>query len=300
METGKILLVEDSISQRAFLKSLVSEGGYDVADAENGVKALEYLKEHNTNLPDIVISDIMMPEMDGHELSLMIKKLYPSILIIILTSDTDDDTLIKSFDSGATDYQSKPVKKIELLIRISNLLRIKKAEDTLHLALTKMELLANTDALTGVPNRRHILKELEKAIYTSKRYSLPLSLVEFDIDHFKSVNDHFGHLAGDEVLVKICSFIKQNLRQSDIIGRYGGEEFLIILPNVSIEGAIAVVTKCLDSIKNLSFESAPGRQITFSAGISQYNGQHKLDEFIAIVDSLLYKAKNNGRNRIET
>ena len=306
MKSATILIVEDSETQKIMLQTTLEKNGYTAAVSKDGVEALEYLNNSDYPLPDLIISDIIMPNMNGYELCSTIKNEFSSIFTILLTATKDNEALKKSFNAGAIDFLKKPFKQEELLIRVNNVLRIKKAEDSLKEA---MELLAEnneflrelstTDVLTRLSNRRHLIMSLKDKIYDAERYSTPLCVILFDIDHFKKVNDTYGHLCGDEVLKKISTVFLQSMRASDIAGRYGGEEFLLVLPNTSLEKGIQVAKTLNERIKELTFDSIPDAKITISGGVCEYNKEIKYEHLLSRVDDLLYVAKNNGRDRVE-
>ena len=302
---ANVLIAEDSMTQALTLKNSLENEGYSVALAKDGVEAVDYLKNDDFLLPDLIISDIIMPNMDGYQLCSEVKKSFDKIFIIMLTGSGDEEALKKSFQSGAMDFLEKPFNQTELLLRVKNVLRIKRAENLLKKTMDQLaennkmlKKLSTTDELTGLANRRHLINSLKEKIYDAGRYSTPLSIILFDIDFFKNINDNYGHLVGDDVLKKISSVFLKNKRISDIIGRYGGEEFLLILPNTLQQDAVNVAENLRKQIKNLVFESVD-RPITISGGVCAYNKEVKYEHFLSKVDDLLYTAKDNGRNRIE-
>ncbi len=305
MSTSNILIVEDSITQRLMLQNTLEGKDYNVEVAKDGLEALNYLKNCN-KLPDLIISDIIMPNVDGYELCLKIKQLYHEIFIILLTGNSDEEALQKSFHSGAVDFLEKPFNKTELLLRVKNVLRIKKAEDLLKNAMEELEKKNKTlkkqsitDELTGLVNRRHLIQKLNDEMYGAERYSTPLSIILLDIDYFKKINDSYGHLVGDEVLARVALMFKEHLRQTDVIGRYGGEEFLIILTNTPLENGVKVAKNFNSYIKKLKFRNMPDNIVTLSGGVCEFNNEIRCEDFLSRVDDLLYVAKNNGRDRIE-
>ena len=305
MSASNILIVEDSATQRLMLLNTLEEKDYNVKIAKDGLEALNYL-ELCKKLPDLIISDIIMPNVDGYELCSTIKQLYKEVFIILLTGNSDEEALQKSFDAGAVDFLEKPFNKTELLLRVKNVLRIKKAEDLLKKAMDQLEenntILKKqsiTDELTGLVNRRYLIKNLKNKMYIAERYSTPLSIILFDIDYFKKINDTYGHLVGDEVLVQVALMFKNQMRKTDIIGRFGGEEFLLILPNTTLENGIKVAQNLNNQIKKLKFKNMPDYIVTLSGGICEFNNEIRCEDLLSRVDDLLYVAKNNGRDRIE-
>ena len=303
-QKANILIVEDSKTQAIILKRVLLKKGYQVNVAVNGVEALEYVNT-TLNSPDVIITDLNMPEMDGFQLCKTLKKTHPDTFIIVLTANEDNTSLKESFDSGAIDFLNKPINEVELFVRIKNVLRIKNAETKLKETLVLLsknnkilEQLSITDPLTKLYNRKHLTEKLDQYIAHSLRYKNKLSIAMLDLDHFKAVNDTYGHSAGDEVLVKISDIFTRKTRETDIVGRYGGEEFLIITPETSSLDCYTLLKNISNELSNLRFSFDENYKLTFSAGIKQFNGE-SIDQFQNNADQLLYKAKENGRNRIE-
>ena len=299
-----ILVVEDSKTQAILLEKTLRLEGYSVFVEENGIKALEVLSDGKFK-PEIVLTDLNMPEMDGLHLCRVIKKLYPDIFVIVLSANDDIESLRESFEAGAIDFINKPLNEVELDVRLKNVLRIKSAENDLKMALKKLtdqnkklDRLAVTDGLTNVYNRKYLHEALEQQVQFAERYRTDLSICMFDLDHFKKVNDIYGHTAGDEALISFAQVLKNHTRKTDIVGRYGGEEFVVIAPNTSILDFYNVVEKLLDETRGLRFKFNEDYQLTFSAGIAKYNNENA-DHFIRRADDLMYKAKMSGRNRLE-
>ena len=303
-QKANILIVEDSKTQAIILKRVLLKKGYQVNVAVNGVEALEYVNT-TLNSPDVIITDLNMPEMDGFQLCKTLKKTHPDTFIIVLTANEDNTSLKESFDSGAIDFLKKPINEVELFVRIKNVLRIKNAETKLKETLSLLsknnkilEQLSITDPLTKLYNRKHLTEKLDQYIAHSLRYKNKLSIAMLDLDHFKAVNDTYGHSAGDEVLLKISDIFTRKTRETDIVGRYGGEEFLIITPETSSLDCYTLLKNISNELSNLRFSFDENYKLTFSAGIKQFNGE-SIDQFQNNADQLLYKAKENGRNRIE-
>jgi len=300
---NKILIVDDNKINLLIAEKLLLKYDYIIETALSGEEALSKLKATDF---DLIIMDIMMPGMDGFETCSKIKELNPSVLIIMLTGLTDDDALRKSFASGAVDFIKKPIHKMELDVRIKNALRIRNTEKSLQEALTKLEaknklleILADTDGLTNLYNHRYLINTLSHNINLVKRYSYSLSIIMFDIDHFKQVNDIHGHIMGDIILKSIADIFRKNLRNVDIVGRYGGEEFLVILPNTKIQGCIKAAELLRRQVKKIISNEHSNIPVTISGGACEYKDDYALSSFLSTADKLLYKAKENGRDRIE-
>ena len=301
---NKILIVDDNKINLLIAEKLLLEYDYQIETATSGEEALSKVLASRF---DLVIMDIVMPGMDGYEACVKIKDQDPYVLVIMLTGLTDDNALHKSFASGAVDFIKKPIHKMELYVRVKNALKIRNAEKSLQKTLAKLEeknrlleVLADTDGLTGLYNHRYLINILSYNMNIAKRYSSPLSIIMFDIDHFKYVNDTYGHITGDKILKLVASTFSDYLRNVDIVGRYGGEEFLIILQNTNLKGCIKAAELLRKQIeKKVITERGNNITITISGGVCEYKIGYNLPSYISTADKLLYTAKKNGRNRIE-
>jgi two-component system, cell cycle response regulator len=304
---AKVLLVEDDPIQAESAKDLLRNAGYDVTLAIDGVSAIKYVK---TTKPDIILLDVVLPGLDGYEVCrwLKLEESTRGIPVIMLTIKKELSDKISGLHIGADDYLPKPYNELELNARIYASLRTKALQDELKTKnkqledlLYKVEYMAITDVLTGLYNRRRFHDVLAKEFERSKRYASPFSLVFMDVDHFKSVNDGYGHLMGDKVLSDLASIIKKNIRDIDTAARYGGEEFTAILPSTTKEAALHVAERIRKSIEKHVFPEMPGRTITISIGISGIPDKKidNEDTLIRSADIALYRAKQTGRNRTE-
>lgn len=305
MAKAKILLVEDDPIQAAATKDILQNAGYDVALAIDGISAIKSVK---TNKPDIILLDVILPGLDGYDVCrwLKIEESTRGIPVIMLTIKKDLSDKISGLNIGADDYLPKPYNELELNARIYASLRTKALQDELRTKnkqledlLCKVEYMAITDVLTGLYNRRRFHDVLAKEFGRSKRYSTPLSLIFMDIDHFKSVNDEYGHLMGDRVLGELASIILKNIREIDTAARYGGEEFTVILPNTKKEDVVCFAERMRISIEKHVFPDIHDRTITVSIGISGIPDTEidTEDKLIRHADAALYRAKQAGRNR---
>jgi len=274
-----VLVVDDSAAMLKYYKSLLEKIKFNVFTAKNGLEALNIINENNI---DLVVSDLNMPIMDGEKLLINIREKFKvnELPVVIISSDGEKEKFIKTLKLGATDFLKKPFLREEFIIRINNIMEIYDNMKTI-----KKQTL--TDPLTEAYNRLFLEEKLESmfGVYENK------SVAMLDIDHFKKINDTYGHQMGDLILKDFVKTIKNSIRKTDITVRYGGEEFLIFMPNTSKEEAKIVtykIKKNISPVENISY--------TFSAGIADEG--ETLAEMIQIADERLYKAKKEGRNRI--
>jgi diguanylate cyclase (GGDEF)-like protein len=298
--TNFLILIVDDITQNiGLLVDILESVGYSTTFAKNGKQALERVELAN---PDLILLDLMMPEMDGIEVCKILKSdpQYSHIPIIFLTASSEDSHLIEAFEKGAVDYVTKPFKIPELLARVKTHLDLKRTQDELKKAYAEMEKLATTDPLTNINNRRSILACGEQEFERYQRYKCQFSVIILDIDHFKKVNDNYGHDVGDKVLVKVAHLLQKSIRIVDQIGRFGGEEFLIILPKSSLKDAILVAERLRKSVEQLSFNTSdPSFKVTISLGVDSCQAtDENIDQIIKRADQALFVAKDNGRNQV--
>lgn len=282
-----ILAVDDKKENLDVLLDILDD--FDVIPVTSGEKALEIMEQEEVSL---VLLDIVMPNMDGYEVCKILKSRLQTknIPIIFTTAKTDEESISKAYQAGANDYVSKPLKRSEVIARIQTQLKLKKT-------IEELEYLASRDTMTGVYNRRKFF-ELSKPIFD--QYDTNLFIAMLDIDHFKKVNDTFGHDAGDLVIKQIAKTVSDMLPQHSVFARIGGEEFVAICIEESVENIVRI----FDDIRNviaLSSVDYNGHQINFtiSNGIAQKNGSvTSIDDLIKQADIALYDAKNSGRNKI--
>ncbi len=307
MARAKILVVEDDPLQAKEILEILDKTGYETIVANDGIDAI---KKATKIMPDLILLDVIMPGLDGHEVSrwLKLEESTKGIPIIMLTVKKELTDKITGLQIGADDYLPKPYNELELNARIYASLRTKALQDELRLKnkqledlLYRVECMAVTDLLTELYNRRKFHEVLANEIERTKRYSTPFSLFMIDIDHFKSVNDNYGHQVGDDVLKEIAQIILSNIREIDTAARYGGEEFMVILPNTQKLDARNVAERIRTSIEKNRFFGVKNNNITVSAGISGMPSKNinTEDELIRCVDFALYRAKQYGRNRTE-
>ena len=289
----KILVAEDDpISQRVVQANLL-EWGYEVTVASDGSEAWAIMRQEES--PSLVISDWMMPGMDGLTLCRKIRRMERPgyIYFIILTAKKG---VVEALEAGADDFLTKPFNPEELKYRI----RI--GERILNLERRILEL-ANTDMLTGLLNRRAFMEKIRQEISRTQREKRPLSLIMADIDHFKRINDAYGHQAGDLVLQRFAEQLTASTRPYDFTGRYGGEEFIVCLPGTGRSGAGSIAERIRRQTEDMEImlpdESGPIR-ITASFGTASHEEGPRVDVDLLIkrADEALYRAKRGGRNRV--
>ncbi len=289
----KILVADDSEITRFKLESILSSWNYDVVQAIDGAEAWTILQQDETI--QIAILDWLMPGLSGIDICKNIREQKERIYTytIILTSRNNIDDIILGLKSGADDYLIKPYHTQELKAR----LQVGERIITLQNNLFNM---ANHDSLTGVLNRRSIIKKCDTELNRSKRKSVITGIIMADLDHFKQINDLYGHQAGDAVLVECTQRIQQELRSYDSLGRYGGEEFLILTPDTNPKDILKHAERIRQSISNSLFHYQENViPVTMSMGVATSDDNHyESDTLIRLADDALYEAKEKGRNRI--
>ncbi len=294
-----ILIIDDSSTIRQGIHLVLRQARlfdnyYEAPSAREGLKVLEEKKI------ELVVCDIVMPGMDGFEFlsEMKSKPVYKDIPVILLTGQESVEKKIKGLDLGASDYLTKPFDPGELIARVRVQLNVKQLQDELKIAKQRYKELSITDYLTQIYNRRHYMELFDLEFSRSRRYNLELSIIIFDIDNFKRINDEYGHLQGDRVLRKIAELVKDEIRGYDVFARYGGEEFILMLPQTPIDGARQVAEKIREKIDKHHFEGLPPDKVTISIGISSFAvGQYgSVDAFIHAADDALYTAKASGKN----
>ncbi len=305
MAESKILLVEDDKVQGSATKHYLESSGYNVTWVEDGKSAIKIVKTQDI---DLVVLDLVLPDMSGNEVCRWLKLNQDTrgIPIIMLTAQGSTSDKVASLTAGADDHLTKPFNESELSARIYACLRTKALQDELREKnrqledlLTKLEILAITDSLTQIYNRRYFESVIEKEFENTLRYKTPASCMMIDIDNFKSVNDEFGHRIGDVVLKGIANIIKNNLRKVDVVARWGGEEFIAILPRTTKEDTFVAAQRILKAISDNEFEGV-NRPITISIGIASIPDESidNAEKLIHKADTAMYEAKKHGRNRV--
>ncbi len=290
----RVLVVDDSVGNIQVLSEVLSQE-YEVFFATSGAKALEILGEKTI---DLVLLDIMMPQMDGYEVCRRIKgdERLREIPVIFVTAMGEVEDEERGFEVGAVDYITKPISPPIVRARVKTHIELKAQRDYLHR-------LSTLDGLTGIPNRRRFDEVLEREWLRAKRDQRALTLFLMDIDFFKKYNDHYGHMGGDDCLKQVASTVAATMhRPADLAARYGGEEFVCVLPELDAEGAQALAARLLDNIRALQIphaasEVAPNVTISLGAVTLIPVGGLGHPAMIEKADEMLYQAKREGRNR---
>ena len=303
----KILLAEDIEVTRKLVKKLLEDKGYEVVEAADGQEAWEIFQKEKEKI-HIALIDWLMPRLNGIQLCKKIKatEIPGYVYTIFLTGKVDIDNVVAGLGAGADDYVTKPFDKRELFSRIDVGMRYVQLQQKLMEANHKLRILSITDGLTQILNRRALLERLEEELYRASRENVFFCLIMLDIDHFKRVNDEYGHQAGDKVLVEVVNRVKSKLRPYDIIGRYGGEEFLVGVFGADKETGIKKAEdfrKCVDE-KEFVYNGKK-LKISISLGISYQKIKDSksdipqlLDDLTKKADDALYRAKETGRNKV--
>jgi diguanylate cyclase (GGDEF)-like protein len=287
-----VLVADDDGVTRAIVSSWLKRAGYRVIAAADGEHALELAREHE---PDLLLVDVTMPGRDGYDVcrAIQAESATPPP-VIFLTAHTQTDARVAGLDAGAVDYVVKPFANEELVARVRAALRTKAVHDGLADRAAR-------DGLTGLFNRRELDARAEQAVALAQRHRRPLSCLLLDIDHFKQVNDTYGHAAGDAVLREVAQRIHDGSRISDIVGRYGGEEFVVILPETEGDAAVAAADKLRALLAEVPV--VPGDisiPVRASIGAAAWHaGMRSPSDLYAAADEALYSAKELGRDRTE-
>lgn len=328
-----ILIVDDSDTSRLLLESILRHAGHaDIVLAASAQEAFHILELDNVGAGecpvDVILMDLMMPGMDGIEATRRIKAVgrLRDIPIVMVTVNADQQSLEHAFQAGAIDYITKPVNRIELRVRVHSVLKLKEEIDQRKIrerelmdlagrlaeVNKRLKEMAIRDELTGLYNRRHFMEHARAEFMRHKRYGSSLSLLMIDADHFKTINDNYGHSVGDLTLAALAEIGRRQLREVDIFARIGGEEFAILLPETALEDAVVVAERIRASVEFSSLREDGGRALrsdlganqglrfTVSIGVACTNAQlEDVDSLLKMADRALYAAKNAGRNRVE-
>ncbi|MBN1342158.1 MAG: diguanylate cyclase [Phycisphaerae bacterium] len=294
--TPLVLVVDDDPTNVVLLSHILKKSGYRVGQANSGRACLEYLQG---NSPDLIVLDIRMPEMDGFEVCRRLKanEKTASIPVMFLTAEgRSDENIEAGFGAGAIDFITKPFSRVDVLARIQLVLRQRALQES-------YKELAHKDPLTGLNNRRRLYERLTEIMSEADRYERVVSLAMIDLDWFKEVNDTHGHDFGDQVLIGFAQLLETQCRLEDVTCRFGGEEFLVVMPNTSIELAASCAERLRIAWEQTTLQSPQGDEIrvTASFGVAcSLPGESATDgdNVVRRADRAMYAAKNRGRNRV--
>jgi two-component system, cell cycle response regulator len=298
----RILIAEDDPVSRRVLEAFAAKRGYEVLTASNGQEALDRLSAESA--PRLAILDWMMPGVEGTEVCRRLREQArerPYIYVLLLTARTDREDLLQGLQAGADDYIRKPFDPAELDARLRTGQRILDLQDKLIAAREELRFRATHDSLTGLGTRSVVLESLSREYSRQQREGGAFGLILLDIDRFKEVNDKYGHLCGDSVLQAIAAAVKDSLRPYDTVGRYGGEEFLIVVPKADAESALRIAERIRKAIPSRAAAARPDLRVTASFGVAASTEAQPVDPqaLLRAADEALYRAKSNGRNCCE-
>lgn len=298
----KILIAEDDTVTRRLLEIHLKRWGHEVVACADGGQAWQVMRQEDA--PKFCLLDWMMPEMNGVDICRELRDLgrQPYVYIILLTSKGTKDDVVEGLEAGADDYIIKPFDPHELKVRVRAGARIVHLQTDLVSALKTAEYQATHDPLTKLWNRAAILKILQKEVARSERVHTPVGVIIADLDHFKLVNDQHGHLTGDAVLREVARTMQVTVRPYDAVGRYGGEEFIVVIPGCDMENAKEMAERLRTAVSANPLVNSQGVfNITMSFGVTSVESGNEGDMnfIIRAADEALYRAKNGGRNRVE-
>ena len=302
---GTLLIIDDSAAVRdELIEILTADGDFNhFLQAPDGVSGLKIFSDPEQDV-DVVCCDLNMPRMDGYQF-LRMARANPSLMntpIVMVTSESDVSEVVKAFELGANDFISKPFISSILKVRLNNMLHIKHLQDLLKAQRGMMEEMATRDSLTNLANLRSFRLSFEDEFNRSIRYGDSMSVLMADLDRFKMVNDTYGHPRGDAVLKETASIMLDVMRKVDLVARYGGEEFVVIMPHTDADGAMRAAERLRDAIEGCHFDGLPAAgDVTVSIGVATLveGAETDMDGLIQQADEALYRAKMNGRNRVE-
>lgn len=289
----RILIIDDDPVALEIAKARLSKENHEICCAETGNAGLELARQIN---PDIILLDLDMPDMSGFDVCRIIKADSDlcMIPILFLSGSSAAEDKVHGLDLGAVDYVTKPFDAFELRARVRAALRTKHLQDLLieH---------AHVDPLTGLPNRRALMERMQAEWARTARHGGSLAVIMADLDHFKQINDTYGHHVGDKVLQVVSAAIARECREIDLPTRYGGEEFAIVVPNESASGALVLAERCRREIEKSCVVVKNGTiRPTASFGVADSQNEATPDGILHAADEAMYRAKQSGRNRVQT
>jgi len=294
MQVGTILIAEDDPDYRQILSRRASRMGLDVHQAANGQEAIDAVNEREF---DALVLDLYMPEHTGLEVIDAARKIDPDIQALILTGSASVETAVEALRAGVYDYLTKPLESMTSFeLALSRALERRYLVKENKRLFEEIQRLAVTDALTGLYNRHKMQDSLETEVERAKRYSRPLSIIMIDMDKLKALNDSFGHAAGDVALKLVAKSIQRSIRKVDLGTRFGGDEFIVLLPEADRDEAAAVAKRIREAISTVEFESG---KLSVSMGVVQWHvGFDTSKDFVHAADEAMYLAKRSEGERI--
>lgn len=296
MAVPTVLCVEESRSVRVFVREQLAARAMNVVEAETGAAALEMVERV---LPDVILLDTELPDIRSHVVleGLRARACVAHVPVVLLAEEISVEMLIAGMESGAHELLRKPIDPAELVARVSAALRSKAMADDLRQRNSELDVVSRTDVLTGLYNRRHLEEALRQLTSQARRYAQPFTVVMFDIDRFRDVNESHGRQAGDDILRTVARRIQASVRESDVCGRWSGEEFLALLPMTDLDGArtFAERIRAMIDWAEVIIDGAGSAHVTVSAGISEGTN---VGELLLRADEALYAAKKAGRNAV--
>jgi two-component system, cell cycle response regulator len=287
-----VLVAEDSATVRAIVRVELEEAGYAVVEAADGEQAVAVARESS---PDVVLLDVEMPVLDGYGAIAALKgdPATRDVPVVFLTGDAD---VVRALDAGAHDYLRKPPQPGELRARVAAAVRVKALQDELRARADELDRVSRTDHLTGLHNRRHVEERLRGFRSGSRRHGFPVAVLVLDVDRFKQVNDTHGHAVGDEVLQEVARRLQACVREEDVVGRWGGEEFVVLALHADLDAATRLAERLRVAVAGAPVEVTGARlQVTVSVGAAAGTGG---DDLVGLADRNLYAAKAAGRDRV--
>jgi two-component system, cell cycle response regulator len=297
MTRQTVLVADDSGVVRAMLRRQLEARGLRVEEAADGHEALRACASLR---PDVVLLDVDMPGLDGHSTLRRIRDDagISDIPVVFLTARTSTEDVVTGLQLGAHDYLRKPFEPSELIARVSAALRVKSLQDQLRQRNAQLELVSRTDALTGVSNRRHLEERLQEMLSAARRHGQPSTVLVIDIDHFKSINDSLGHAGGDAVLRSVVERVARSVRREDVVGRWGGEEFLVLGAMTDVAAAGVLAERVREAVCAEPVRVDGGDDVAVTVSIGCAAGTEPPDTLLRRADVALYEAKAKGRNRV--
>jgi two-component system, cell cycle response regulator len=292
-----VLVADDSRVVRVMLRRQLEARGLRVEEAEDGHQAVRGCR---TLRPDILLLDVEMPGLDGYTVLRILREdaELSQIPVVFLTAHAGTEDVVRALQLGAHDYLRKPFEPSELIARVSAALRVKSLQDELRRRNAELETVTRTDALTGIYNRRHLEERLHGMLAAARRHRQPAAVLMIDVDHFKRVNDTLGHAGGDAVLRQVAERLHRRVRLEDVVGRWGGEEFLVLSDATDAAAAEVLAGRLLAAVSSTPFAIEGTDDVSVTVSIGCAAGTDDAEALVRRADDALYEAKSEGRNRV--